>query len=108
MIKKFLYTMAAGVLWSGSAFAQGVSIPNPLEAGDFGALVGSIINFLFNIGLVVAPIMIIIAGFILVTGGGDPKAFQRAKDLIIYTVAGLFLIMVAGGLINVVKDLVTD
>ena len=87
------------------AFAQGIELKNPLQADTFEELVEGIINFIFNLALVVAPIMIIVSGFILVTSGGDPAARRRAKEILIYTVAGLFVIMTSKGLIQVLKEL---
>ncbi len=97
--------LANTLLLAPIAAVQGVEIPNPLRANDFNELVEGIINFIFNIALAVAPIMIIVAGFVFVTSGGDQRNIQRAKDIMIYTVAGLFVILISKGLITMIRSL---
>lgn len=106
-IKKgiLLLLLANTLLLAPIAAVQGVEIPNPLRANDFNELVEGIINFIFNIALAVAPIMIIVAGFVFVTSGGDQRNIQRAKDIMIYTVAGLFVILISKGLITMIRSL---
>ena len=106
-IKKgiLLLLLANTLLLAPIAAVQGVEIPNPLRANDFNELVEGIINFIFNIALAVAPIMIIVAGFVFVTSGGDRLNVQRAKDIMIYTVAGLFVILISKGLITMIRSL---
>src|SRR3989338_1551254 len=106
-IKKgiLLLLLANTLLLAPIAAVQGGEILNPLRANDFNELVEGIINFIFNIALAVAPIMIIVAGFVFVTSGGDQRNIQRAKDIMIYTVAGLFVILISKGLITMIRSL---
>jgi len=48
----------------------------------------------------VAVIMIIIAGFHFVTGGGNPSTITKAKNTILYSVIGLMVIIVAFAITN--------
>jgi len=57
-------------------------------------LVNGLGIFYFVCG-VVAVISIIIAGFFFVTGGSDPSTITRAKNTIVYSVAGLIVISAA-------------
>lgn len=88
-----------------SVAAQGIEIPNPLKADTFEELVDSLIDFIFKMAMAVAPIMIIIAGFIFVTSGGDPRGVQKAKDMLLYTAIGISVIVLSKGLIEVIKQL---
>lgn len=90
------------------ATAAQITIPNPLEANTFEQLVIAIATFLWNIAVFgVGPIMIVIAGFLFVTGGGNPDQVRRAKEILLYTVIGIAVIGVSRGLIEVIKNLFT-
>ncbi len=82
-----------------------VTIENPLKYNTFKDLVNALINFIFVIGIAVAPIMALIAGFNLLTSGGDPKKIDTAKKILLYTVLGLAIILMAKGLIGVLNNI---
>ena len=105
------YSNAKGILHSGSNGSGGilsgfgnsggnkVEIKNPLKWDSFTGLLNAIIDFLFNISLGVAPIMIIVAGFYFITAEGDPEKVKTAKQIILWTLVGLLVIIGAKGLI---------
>lgn len=43
----------------------------------------------------IAVVMIIIAGFTMVTSGGDAEAVKKAKNTILYSVIGLIFVILA-------------
>jgi hypothetical protein len=47
--------------------------------------------------------MIIIAGFMFMTAGGDPNKLATAKNIILWTAVGLFIVLFAKGLIAVIS-----
>ena len=65
-------------------------------------LLNGIVDFLYNISFLIAPLMIIIAGFIFVTSAGIPKKIAKAKDILLYTFVGFLVIGLARGLINLI------
>jgi len=79
---------------------------NPLEYETFGELVEAIISFIFTIAVVVAPLMIIIGAFYLITAGGEPKKIGTGKNIIIYTLIGLAIIMLARGLLAMIESII--
>ena len=94
-------------------FSLGVSIPvltngvefeNPIEHESFGDLIDAIVDFIFNIAVVVVPLMVIIGAFHLLTAAGDPKKIATGKTIIISTLIGLAVILLAKGLIAVLED----
>lgn len=80
-------------------------ICNPLKYGNFEDLINAIIVFIFNLGLVVAPIMFVISGILFVTSAGDPGRVKTAKNIALYTAIGFAVILVASGLIKVLQSL---
>ena len=83
-----------------------VEFQNPLEYETFGELIDAIIKFIFNIAVVVVPLMIIIGAFYLITAGGDPKKIGTGKNIIVYTLIGLAIIMLARGLLAMIESII--
>jgi len=82
-----------------------ICIQNPLKSCSFEDLVNSIINFIFYVAVALAPLMIIIGAFYLLTSGGSEQKIKTGKDIMMYTVIGLTIVLLAKGLISVIKQL---
>jgi len=83
-----------------------VEFQNPLEYETFGELIDAIIDFIFYIAIVIAPLMAIIGAFYLLTAGGDPKKIGTGKNIIIYTLIGLAIVMLARGLLAMIESII--
>ena len=83
-----------------------IVIENPLESESFEELLNTIVTFISWIAIAIAPIMIMIAAFFLLTAGGDPKRIDTARRIILWTVIGLAIILFAKGLISVLKQII--
>jgi len=84
-----------------------IVIENPLESESFEELLNTIVTFISWIATIaIAPIMIMIAAFFLLTAGGDPKRVDTARRIILWTVIGLAIILFAKGLISVLKQII--
>lgn len=84
---------------------KAVCIKNPLSSNSFTDLTDTILDFVFNIALVAAPLMVVIAGFLFVTGGGDPLKLKRARDILLWTAIGFSIILVSKGIPFLIKDI---
>ncbi len=78
---------------------EAVTIDNPLAANSFAELIDAIINIIFYLAMLIAPIMIIVAGFYFVTAAGEPEKINIAKKMILWTLIGLLVVMSAKGFI---------
>jgi len=77
-------------------FVKGVvKLENPLKAKDFKEFIDRIITILFYLGIVIAPLMIVLAAFFFLTAGGDPQKIQTAQNIILYTCIGILIIFIA-------------
>ena len=81
-----------------------IEFKNPLIYNTFGELINAIINFIFNVALILAPLFIIIGGFYFVTAAGDPAKIETGKKIILYTLIGLLIILLSKGLIAVIQS----
>jgi len=79
---------------------------NPLACNTFSECIEKIINFLLWIAIIITPLMIIVAGFLFLTSGGDPEKVRTAKRIIFWTVIGLAIILLAKGIISVIKQVI--
>lgn len=58
-------------------------------------LVQNIINWLFGFLTLVAVILLVVAGFKLVTSAGNPNAWETAKKMLTNVIIGFIIIMAA-------------
>lgn len=66
----------------------------------------SVANWLFSILLIISAIIIVIAGIMFVSSGGDPEKVSSARNLILYAVIGIIVAALAKGLVAIVKSMV--
>ncbi len=82
-----------------------VRIENPLEADTFWEFIDKIIDAIFNLSLVIAPIIIIVAGFHFITAMGQPEKINTAKKIILWTLIGLLIVISAKGLVRFFREI---
>ena len=85
--------------------ADQVCICNPLEAEEFEVIVDNIINFLFKIAIVLAPLMIVIGAALFVTSGGNLTQITRAKNIILWTAVGFLILLLAKGIMALIESI---
>ncbi len=83
----------------------GAVICNPIQACDFAELVDGIIGFIFLVAVGLAPLMIIIGAFYILTAGADPKRVETGKNIILYTVIGFTIILLGRALVYVIQNI---
>jgi hypothetical protein len=84
----------------------GIQIENPIKAKNFEELIDSLVNFLFYVAIVLAPLMIVWGGILFLTSGGDSKKYETGKSVIMYAAIGLFIVMFAKGVISIVRNII--
>jgi len=84
--------------------AQAITFNNPLGDVSVEALIENIINWIMWTVVAVAPIMFSIAAFYLLSSGGDPAKTKKARQIFFYTLIGLFLALLAKGIVFMVKQ----
>ena len=83
-----------------------VCICNPLQGENIESIVNNVIDFIFNIAIFLAPLMIIYAGVLFVTAGGNPEQVKKAKAVIIWTLIGFVLVLVSKGVSDLIETLI--
>jgi len=82
-----------------------VVISNPLTSTSVEGIVSGLSNFVLKVGLAVAPVMIIVAGFFYITAQGDPEKIKKANNIIFWTIVGLGVILLSKGIVAIIKEL---
>jgi len=96
-----------GCTGGGGGTGEGIlKIENPLGEGtQFKDIVGRLIDFIFKIAIVLAPLMIVVGAFLFVTSAGDLQKVSRAKSLMIWTVVGFIIVLLAKGLLAMLESI---
>ena len=82
-------------------------ICNPLGQGTgFTDVVDKILNIIFFVAVAVAPVMIIVAGFKFLTGGGNPETLQGARQMLIWTAVGFGIILLSKGIVIILRNVI--
>lgn len=69
-----------------------VNLPDVAADADS---VQNLLGILFGVAAAIAILVIVIAGFNIVTGGGDPEKIARSKKTIIFALVGLAIALSA-------------
>lgn len=91
--------------------ARQVDIPaiqNPFgsQAGTIPGIATRVINILLALIIIAAVIMIVVSGFRMIVGGGNPDQLKKAKSGIIWAVIGLTVALMAFAIVSIVQKLV--
>jgi len=78
---------------------------NPIGADTFAVLINDIIDFIFTVAVILAPILLIIAGIIFMTAAGDPGRVATARRMFIWIIIGFSIILISKGLVTLLKDI---
>ena len=80
-------------------------ITNPLKGGGENIIdiLGIIANFIFNLGVPVAVIIIIISGIRMLVSGGKPANYQKGVDGLKWSIVGLAVLLIGKGFFSLIK-----
>ena len=96
---------------NGFVFAQGCdandpnSICPPIQ-GSVTDIIGKLIDFLLTVALIICPLMIVVGGFFFITSAGDPTKANKGRQIMVYAVIGLVIILISKGLVAAVQKAV--
>ncbi len=83
----------------------GLTIKNPIASDDVGAVIKSIWQFVYYFAIAVVPLMAIIAAFMFMTAGGSPEKIKKARDLLLWLAVGVIIVLLAGGIVNLIRKI---
>lgn len=80
---------------------------NPCDTGDVATFVNGLIDFLIRMLGIIAVIVMVYAGFMLVTSGGDEGKWTKAKELFTNVVIGIVIILAAWLVVDTIMSALT-
>ena len=90
--------------WIGKNPPSGVTcICSPIKYQRIQDLIEGITNWVFDIAIILAPLMIIIGGILFITAGGSAEKIKTAKKLIFWTVIGFLIVLFSKGIVNLIN-----
>lgn len=85
-----------------------VGIDNPLKFDDLTSLLVFIGTQLYYISIPIVTIMILYGAFQILTAGGEPDKIQTGKRTIWYAVIGFVIVLLAGGVSDLIKSFTSN
>ena len=70
--------------------------------GDLRSAVQTILNYFLGFLGFIATIMLIYAGVLMVSSGGNEDSFTKAKTIILYAVGGIVIVLLSFAIVNTV------
>ena len=78
--------------------SSGFSLTNPLNVKTICGLIKKILNVILGLGLPVAVLFMMYAGFLLVASKGKPDKLKGAKENMAHVMIGIGILMITGRL----------
>jgi len=82
-----------------------IEIENPITAESFEEIIDNVIDFVFKIAIVLAPLMVVVGGFLLLTAGGNISQVGRAKSLLLWTAIGFLVVLLSKGILAIINKI---
>lgn len=83
-----------------------VVIDCPLKVCNFDSIIGTVTTILNALAIAAGTIMIIIGGIQYMTSAGNEEKAKKAKQVIIYAIIGVAIVLSADFIIGIVKEII--
>ena len=77
----------------------------PTDSTSVQAVIKGISDWALDIGFVLAPLMLIVGAFYLMTASGDPDRINTGKKIITWTIIGIAILWMSTHLITLIKNI---
>ncbi len=86
-------------------FGVNDELPNPLGARTVGELIDKLSIALITIAVPVVTIMCLYGAFLIAKSGGNATEIKKGQDTIYYAALGFGLLLLAGGVTQIIQEL---
>jgi len=93
---RFLAVKLFFLLFPSFVLAQ-ITLENPLKYSSIEEIIDRVSDWIFYLGLVLVPLMIVIGAFMMLTSAGEPGRVKKGKSLIMWTLIGFAIILFSKG-----------
>ncbi len=96
----------SGTVGSGGGALQvggpNAKLKNPINVGTFGELVKKVISAAVTVLMPFVVLAFVYSGFLFVKAQGKPEDIEKAKEAILYSVVGAFILLGAWGFAQII------
>lgn len=85
--------------------SEDIVLINPLGSASFGDVLQRIWNGLIAISAPIVAIMVIYGGYQMLFAAGNPEKFKTGQKTILYAAIGFAAVLLAGGIISIIKSI---
>lgn len=89
-----------------SVLAQGAQLQNPIKFDSFDDLLLAIIDSIIILSIPLVVLVLVWTGFKFVSESSSPEKLNANKNRLIWIFVGLFLLLSAKGVIEIIKNTV--
>lgn len=104
--KKLLISTAVTINFGLARFAS-ADLKNPLKSETFAGLIANIAKIVAQVGLPIAVIAIIYAGFLFATARGNEEQIKTAKKAFFWAIIGTALVLGAWAIAEAIEQFLT-
>lgn len=79
----------------------------PLGPSNLEAIIKKVIDYIFYLSMIIIPLLILYAAFLLMTAAGEPERIRKGRAIIIMAAIGLAVILSAKIFYGVIVDIIT-
>ena len=83
-----------------------VTFLNPIQTDTFKDAVDKVVNLIFRAAIVIAPLMIVVGGFFIVTATGNAEQINKGKKIILWTIVGFVIVLLARGISDLIEIII--
>ncbi|MBI4132765.1 MAG: hypothetical protein HY473_01540 [Candidatus Sungbacteria bacterium] len=83
-----------------------VALAQPRDICGVAAIAFNVVQIFGTVVLLVAVAMLLYSGFLFITGGGNPEAIGKARNILIFSLVGLAIALLAINAAAIVGNLV--
>jgi hypothetical protein len=80
----------------------------PTGPGSIETLIEDIIKYIFYISLLVVPLLILYASFLIMTAGGEEARIRKGRGIIVMASIGLAVILLAKVFYGLIRDIIQN
>ena len=85
--------------------AKEFSIKNPLKAGTIPEILDAVADFIFAIGIALVTVMVLWAGFQILTSAGSSEQIDKGKRTLLWAVIGTVVLLISFGIATLVSNI---
>ena len=79
-----------------------IEIPNPVRFDSINEFLTELTNLLIQLGVALVVFMVMLGGAFYMFGGANPQNIEKGKNIIKWTVLGLFVVLLARAILALI------